>query len=310
MVRQGFDTDRLPSAGTPDDADDSSGYILDTSRDEMIDFNDLFSSQFSNISVIYESVNGATRLYTATRFGKKFVLKGLKEQFRSDPIRNLALAKEFEIGISLDHPNIRRTLSLEDIDGIGRVIVLEYVDGNPLSQLIRDRSLSSDSARFIAAQFTDALAYIHSKQVFHRDLKPDNIIVSFTGNVVKIIDFNYSDSTGFVVLKNPAGTLKYVAPEIRESGVPATAASDIFSLGVILDEMSAVTSDHILADIAGKCMQPSPSRRPRSAALIRIPGSDNALSRFLSSTLLTVIMLCICIALAAAIGIRLLPSLT
>lgn len=306
MDIKGIDTDRLP-AGVNDD--DSSGYILDSGQKEMIDFNGLFSSQFSNINIIHDSINGATRIYTATRFGKKFVLKGLKEQFRSDPIHNVALAKEFEIGISLDHPNIRRTLGLEDIDGFGRVIVLEYVDGRPLSQLIEDGSLTSEAARFIARQITDALAYLHSKQVFHRDLKPDNIIVSFTGNVVKIIDFNFSDSNDFVVLKNPAGSRRYIAPEMFESDASATAVSDIFSLGVILDELSAVTSDDILAGIARKCMQSSPASRPQSASLICIPDSESSVSRLLSSRFLTLIMLCICIALSVAIAIRLLPSL-
>ena len=124
------------------DISESSSYLGNIDADSQVDFSGLFSRQFSNVSPLYSSNHGPAEIYTATRYGKRYVLKGLKEQFRNDPIYELAFAKEFEIGISLEHPNIRRTISLENVEGVGKVIVLEYVDGCSLETLISNRDLT------------------------------------------------------------------------------------------------------------------------------------------------------------------------
>ena len=172
----------------PDDTD--SEYLGTDDSASQLDFGELFSNEFTNILPIYSSANGPIEIYTATRYGKRFILKGLKEQYRNDPIYTMNLAKEFEIGIQLDHPNIRRTIGLETVEGIGKVIVLEYVDGCMLESLLEPKYMTSAAARSIVTQIADALRYIHSKQIFHRDLKPSNILVSHQGGVVKIIYFN------------------------------------------------------------------------------------------------------------------------
>ncbi len=118
----------------------------------------------------------------------------------------MCMAKEFEIGIALDHPNIRRTIGLENVEGLGKRIILEYIDGLPLSTLLADNSISAEKAVSVALQLADALRYLHSKQICHRDLKPDNILVPHQGDNVKVIDFNLSDRDDFLVLKNPAGS--------------------------------------------------------------------------------------------------------
>ena len=286
-----------------DDPDESEYLGSDEAVEAQLDFGGLFSSRFTNVMHLYTSPSGPTEIYTATRYGKRYVLKGLKEQFRNDPIYNLALAKEFEIGISLDHPNIRRTLGLESVDGIGKVIVLEYIDGQTLDSLMVSGSLSASRARAIAEQTAAALGYIHGKQVFHRDLKPSNIIVSHMGDVVKIIDFNLSDSEDFIILKNPAGSRKYMAPEQLSPGARPSAVADIYSFGVILGELAAVNGDEELSAAAEKCTDGNPARRPQSVASVRLPASHpsavQTLSNFLSSRVLTYVMLCICLALAA-----------
>ncbi|MDE6395042.1 MAG: serine/threonine protein kinase [Duncaniella sp.] len=289
---------------TPPDSGDTSAYLDDGAADAQLDFGGLFSNRFTNVRPIYSSPNGATEIYTATRYGKRFVLKGLKEQYRNDPIYNLALAKEFDIGISLDHPNIRRTLGLETVEGIGRVIVLEYVDGTPLDTLLASGDLTVAEARSIATQTAGALGYVHAKQVYHRDLKPANILVAHQGNVVKIIDFNLSDSDEFVILKNPAGSRRYMAPEQQNLKARPSAVADIYSLGVILDELAAASGDDGLSAIAARCANPDPDRRPQSVDRIKLPASRpsamQSLSSFLSSKTLTYVMLCVCAALAAA----------
>lgn len=287
------------------DDNDTSDYLTDHEVSQF-DFGDLFSRRFSNIAPQYISANGPCEIYCATRYGKRFILKTLKPEYRNDPINNIALAKEFEIGIFLEHPNIRRTLGLEDVDGLGKAIILEYVDGCSLASLIESRSLSRTAARAVIEQVADALSYIHSKQVFHRDLKPSNILVAHQGNTVKIIDFNLSDSDAFVVLKNPAGSRKYLAPEVLSPGSKPTIAADIYSFGVIMREVAAATGDEQLADAAEKCTNPDPLKRPQSISQINLPSSRQAdghsISRFLSSKALTWILSAACIALSIIIA--------
>lgn len=296
------------------DINESSSYLGSLAPDAQLDFSRLFSRQFSNIMPLYSSNHGPAEIYTATRYGKRSVLKGLKEQFREDPIYALALAKEFEIGISLDHPNIRRTLSLETVEGIGEVIVLEYVDGYSLETLISSGELTLYQARHIVEQTANAMAYLHSKQIFHRDLKPSNILVSHHGNVVKIIDFNLSDSDEFIVLKNPAGSRKYMAPEQQDPDARPSAVADIYSFGIVMGELAASTGDQELASVAAKCMNQSPGKRPQSLSQIKLPSSQpsamQSVSNFLSSKTLTYIMLGICILLSAAIVYMLINKLS
>lgn len=294
------------------DIGESSSYLGNIEADSQLDFSGLFSRQFSNILPLYSSNHGPAEIYTATRYGKRFVLKGLKEQFRDDPIYVLALAKEFEIGISLEHPNIRRTLSLETVDEIGKAIVLEYVDGCSLEALLSDSELTVHQARHIVEQTADAMAYLHSKQIFHRDLKPSNILISHHGNVVKIIDFNLSDSDEFIVLKNPAGSRKYMAPEQLNPDAKPSAAADIYSLGIIMGELAAATGDQSLANVAAKCANQKPVKRPQALSQIKLPSSQpsamQTVSNFLSSKTLTYIMLSICFLLSAVIVYMLIKS--
>ena len=285
------------------DNDDSSGYP--DVADSQLDFGGLFSSKFTNIMPIKSSHAGPAEIYTATRYGKRFVLKGLKEQYRNDPIYTLAMAKEFEIGLMLEHPNIRRTLSLETVEGLGKVIVLEYIDGCSLDELLEKGSLTVSSARYIAGQIADALGYIHSKQIYHRDLKPSNILVLHNENVVKLIDFNLSDSDQFIILKNPAGSKKYMAPELMNPEAKPTAVADIYSMGVVVGELASAVSDDLLAQAAEKCVNPDPNRRPQSISLIKLPASNPSLREtiynFMASKTLTYVLSGICLLLTALI---------
>ena len=191
----------------------TSGFTEDISK-EMSNSNPLpVEDAFSNLHQCYVSISGHTRIFTATKYGKRFMLKCLKNDFLYTPIYRQALAKEFEIDQQLEHPNICRTIDLEKVDNLGTVVVMEYIDGDNLEQLIKKNALSAELARKIAGQLMDALEYMHNKQMIHRDLKPSNIMITHNGQNVKLIDFGLSDSDSFCVLKSPAGTSGYIAPE-------------------------------------------------------------------------------------------------
>ena len=191
----------------------------------------------SELECIYQSESGPSMLFRTAREGKFRVLKALKEEHRADPFYQGLLRKEFEIGWELDHPGICKTLDFREVEGLGPCIEMEWVDGRTLETVISEEKPDSATCDKILDEICNALAYTHSKQVLHRDLKPSNILVTYTNNNVKLIDFGLSDSDTHSILKVPAGTINYTAPEVLEGG-KADVRSDIYSLGLIMFRLS------------------------------------------------------------------------
>lgn len=225
--------------------------------------------QFHDIKEIYVSDKGPTRVLSATRYGKHYALKCLKADYLYTPVYRQALVKEFEIGLRLDHPNICRTIGMEEIDGYGPVIIMELVDGITLQDFIGTRRFNKDMARKVARQLMDALDYMHGKQIYHRDLKPANIMITYGSYNVKVIDFSLSDGNAYSVLKTPAGTMGYIAPEQLQQGSKADARADIYSFGMVLQEMARATDDHSLMRLGKACAQRDPARRPADIGEVR-----------------------------------------
>ena len=142
----------------------------------------------SVISECYVSMSGHARMFTAVRYGKRYVLKCLKTDFRYTPVYRQALMKEFEIGLQLDHPNICRTISMEQVGDLGECIVMEYVDGETLEAAVKGGKMTEEVVHKIAAQLLDAMEYMHAKQIVHRDIKPSNIMLTHRGGDVKLMD--------------------------------------------------------------------------------------------------------------------------
>ena len=131
-------------------------------------------------------------LYHAKRYGKCFVLKGLSADSQSLTDHLLLQEKEFALGVSLTHPHIAETYSLEEVEGCGRCIVMEYVDGITLAEWLATNPSHSARQR-VMMQLLDALEYIHSLQLVHHDLKSSNILITRNGQNVKLIDFGLSE---------------------------------------------------------------------------------------------------------------------
>lgn len=261
---------------------DSSGFVEDIKSECMIDIGTMIPTSFSDIRTVYQSVSGPSMLLTAMRFGKRYILKCLKEDYRYTPFHQLALAKEFEIGISLDHPNIVKTIGFEDVDGLGKCIVMEYVDGESLHDLLNRKKLTPSEARGIANQLLAAVSYAHSKQIIHRDIKPENVMVTHSGNVVKLIDFGLSDGNSYTIIKIPSGTRSYMAPEQMKEGAKADVAADIYSIGVLINDLGMNAGDPGLLKIADRCIANDPVRRPLSAADIHISQKPSVASELSS----------------------------
>lgn len=237
----------------------------------------VMTSRFTGIEPLYTSVKGYAALYRAQRMGKWHVLKCLKPEFAGNPLYAGLLQKEFEIGYRLTHANIVQTIGLERVDGLGPCIVMEYIDGRTLRGVLDDGMLTRDDARRIVAQTCSALTYIHSRQIIHRDLKPENIMLTDNGGNVKLIDFGCSDADSYAVLKQPAGTWRYAAPEQR-AGQAVDSRADIYALGVIMAEINGALPCRWrrLDRISAKCMRAD--RDQRYAAVAEVVEALNAAS--------------------------------
>ena len=223
------------------------------------------TSSFENISDVFSSYseihsNGFNRLYKAQRYGKWFVIKGLKSKYLHKEVYLGLLTKEFELGVRMDHPNIVHTFSKENDPVAGPCIVMEYVDGLTLKEYLTQNP-SRLARRKIMQELLEAMAYYHSLQIIHRDLKPDNILITRNGHNVKIIDFGLADSDWHGVLKQPAGSENYAAPEQKKGDTPIDCRADIYSFGKIV----RLLFPHSYRRIAHKCTQENRERRYSNA---------------------------------------------
>lgn len=224
------------------------------------------TSSFEGISNVFTSYTeipseGFNSLYKAQRYGKWFVIKGLKPEYRQDEMYIELLAKEFELGVRMDHPNIVRIISMEIDPEAGPCLVMEYVDGVTLREFIAQHP-SHKTRLKIVKELLDAMSYYHSLQIIHRDLKPDNILITRNGQNVKLIDFGLADSDYHGVFKQPAGSNKYAAPEQVAGDVLLDNRADIYAFGVILKQLFPNRYDWV----ARRCMRQDREKRFRNAA--------------------------------------------
>lgn len=231
--------------------------------DTNIDSSGFFSPLHSHDSdegfhnYIELSNKGYNCIFKAQRYGKWYILKGLRTSYSSYSQYQDLLEKEFDLMSQLDHPYIVRTLYFQNNQIIGKAIIMEYIEGISLAEFLKSWHSPKDYEK-IVVQILDALAYIHSKQIIHRDLKPENILITNNGNNVKIIDFGLSDSDYYATLKQPAGSVSYIAPEQLAGKEALDCRADIFSFGKILETLPL---PHFYKRLARKCSNTNKEKR-------------------------------------------------
>ena len=191
------------------------------------------------------------------RRGTKYVI--LKTTRIKDAMFTEILRREYEIGLTLSHACIVSTIAFEEDTPVGTAIVMEYIDGITLTHYLSQSTPSSKQRKHILNNILDGIDYLHHKGVLHNDIKPDNIIISTFGNA-RIIDFGLSSSTDSIYKGVIGGSEDYTAPEILCGEGSTGAASDIYSIGLIIKNLFGEKYNKIVS----KCTRTCPSERYQS----------------------------------------------
>ena len=178
---------------------------------------------------------------TDTQLGRTVAIKLLKTEYADDATFRSRFVTEARHAASLIHPGVASVYDFgeaEATDGSGMprpFLVMELVDGQPLSNLLRDgQALDPEAVRDLLAQAGEAIGAAHRAGIVHRDVKPANLMVT-PERQIKITDFGIaraSDGLGLTGTGQVMGTPQYLSPE-QARGQTATPASDVYSLGVV-----------------------------------------------------------------------------
>ena len=185
---------------------------------------------------------GMANVYLAhdTILDRSVAVKVLRGDLASDEKFVRRFQREALSASSLSHPNIVEMYDVGEDDG-QYYIVMEYVDGKTLKQVLKQRGhLSVSEVVDIMLQVTDGMAHAHDAYIIHRDIKPQNIMMLSNG-MIKITDFGVAtalNSTQLTQTNSVMGTVHYLPPE-QASGKGSTIKSDIYSMGIMMYELLA-----------------------------------------------------------------------
>jgi serine/threonine protein kinase len=198
------------------------------------------------IQKLGEGGMGEVYLAQDTKLNRNIAIKFLALSTVADEQAKERFLREAQSAATLDHPHVCGIYEIGEANG-QPFIVMQYVEGETLAELLKQTTLTLDRAIDIAIQIADALAEAHAHGIAHRDIKPSNVIITRRGDV-KVLDFGLakkvrveSEDETQKYLSQPGmiiGTLGYMSPE-QARGKDVDARTDIFSFGVVLYEMIA-----------------------------------------------------------------------
>ena len=199
------------------------------------------------------SDSGHNLVYRAQMGGKWVVLKAAKPDEGEQTRNRLLLEREFEIMHRLDSIYVVQTIAMVNDPQLGRSILMEYVHGRPLDKFVAGNPTSTERRR-VADELMEALIFLHERQIVHGDLKPSNILITDSGNHVRLIDFGFSDNEAFIA-KNIGTSPSISSPEQLPTNV-LKPERDIYALG----KMLALLFPHSLKPVIRRCLASDRSR--------------------------------------------------
>jgi eukaryotic-like serine/threonine-protein kinase len=222
--------------------------ILSKSSEESLIHKQI--GQYQIVSLLGKGGMGEVYLAEDTKLGRNVALKFISAEFVGDSWARRRLFKEAQAVAQLDHPNICNVYGIEE-HGEHVFIVMQYVEGETLGDLIKRKALQPDQLLGLARQIVSALREAHAHGIIHRDIKPKNIMVTLN-NQVKVLDFGLAKTVQAskpIEMRDDSisqlsrgglgpGTIAYMSPE-QLRGEDLDYLSDIFSLGIVLFEIVA-----------------------------------------------------------------------
>ena len=199
------------------------------------------------------SDSGHNLVYRAQMGGKWVVLKAAKPTEGELTRNQLLLEREFEIMHRLDSIYVVQTISMVNDPQLGRAILMEYVHGRPLDRFIAEKPSVTERRR-VAEELMEALIFLHDRQIVHGDLKPSNILITDSGNHVRLIDFGFADNEAYIA-KN-IGTSPSISTEEQLPTDVLLPERDIYALGKIL----SLLFPHSAKPIIRRCLASDRSR--------------------------------------------------
>jgi serine/threonine-protein kinase len=203
---------------------------------------------------------GSANIYSAIDLltGKEVAVKIPNEMLMGDPTQVERFRRELEIVKTLDHPAIQKGLESGQFNRTPYLIT-EWVDGRSMRDMVSEQApMPPEKAIPLIRKIAEALAYCHEHDIIHRDMKPDNVLITREGQPV-ILDFGSAliksaKRVTYANLSSTAGTPDYMSPEQCE-GQRGTPRSDIYALGVMFHELLAgklpFAGDNSMVVIAG-----------------------------------------------------------
>ncbi len=229
-------------------------------------------------------------LWLTVREGRRFILKGLPEELRSHMEEVTRLRKEYSLGLRISHSGVAGVYGFEYHPEAGPVIVMEYVDGSTLDEFLGKGRQPLKVRVAIAMQIAGALDYMHSSGLSHRDLKPDNILIT-RRNEAKIIDIGLGDSEDSVIYKQSVGTERFGAPE-QQMPCVGDSRADVYSFGKLLE---LLLPEARFRKLRNGCLQEDPDKRMTMTEAVewleRYPKDNGLIKSFFLGCILVAVVI-------------------